>query len=323
MYNFGLMEETTTSLLLKHALSLLLPLLISALFLFKWIHSSSKTLKKLPPSPPKFPLIGNFHQLGTIPQRSLKSLAEKYGPVMLLKLGSKPILVISSAHAAEEVLRSHDLIFANRPKPGFARRLLYNFKDVGFAPYGEYWRRVRSICVLQLLSNKKVQSFKGVREEEISLMLEKIRESCLSSSDICISKILATLNNNIVSMVAIGKRYSEETGGSKFKDLFPELSMLVGAFNVGDYIPWLGWINHINGLEAKVTRVAKDLDRYLEKIVEEGITRSKKRVSNDGEDEDEKGHQNFIDVLLEVQRKNAIGFALGRDSIKAIILVKV
>ncbi|KAG6384752.1 hypothetical protein SASPL_153570 [Salvia splendens] len=36
-------------------------------------------------------------------------------------------------------------------------RLFYNNRNVAFAPYGEYWRQIRSVCVLHLLSNKRVQ----------------------------------------------------------------------------------------------------------------------------------------------------------------------
>nr|XP_027118772.1 cytochrome P450 71A2-like [Coffea arabica] len=187
---------------------------------------------------------------------------------MLLHLGSKPVLIISSPDAAEEVMKTHDLIFANRPKAGFAGRLLYNFKDIAFASYGEYWRQVKCICVLQLLSHKRVQSFRSIREEEIALLLETIRESCASSSVIRINKILATLTNNIVSRVATGK----------------------------DYIPWLAWINNINGLEAKVKKVAKDFDEYLEKLLEEGVKKQDKRGNKNGGDE--KQQQNLVDDMF-------------------------
>ena len=230
------------------------------------------------------------------------------------------MLIISSPDAAEEVMKTHDLIFANRPKAGLAGRLLYNFKDITFAPYGEYWRQIRSICVLQLLSHKRVQSFRSIREEEIALLLETIRESCASSSVILINKILATLTNNIVSRVAIGKRYSGEESGSRFQELFVEFTMLLGVFNVGDYIPWLAWINNINGLEAKVKKVAKDFDEYLEKLLEEGVKKQDKRGNKNGGDE--KHQQNLVDVLLEIQGTDATNFALERDSLKAIIMVK-
>ncbi|KAL3512755.1 hypothetical protein ACH5RR_025472, partial [Cinchona calisaya] len=210
-------------------------------------NSTSKTFPNLPPSPPKLPIVGNLHQLGSMPQRSLQSLAKKYGSLMLLRLGSKQVLVVTSTDAAEEILETHDLIFASRPKASFAGRHLYDFKDITFSPYGEYWRQVRGICVLHLLSNKRVQSFQSVREEEIALVLEKIRESCASSSAIRIDEVLATFTNNVVSRAAIGKRYSGEEGGAKIKEIFQEFTMLLGGFYVGDYIPWLAWINHING----------------------------------------------------------------------------
>lgn len=117
---------------LKHPISILL--LVFTILLLKWRNSTSNTSRNLPPSPPKLPIIGNLHQLGSIPQRSLKSLAQKYGSPMLLHLGSKPVLIISSTDAAEEVMKTHDLIFANRPKAEFVGRLIYNFKDISFSP---------------------------------------------------------------------------------------------------------------------------------------------------------------------------------------------
>ncbi|KAL3512750.1 hypothetical protein ACH5RR_025467 [Cinchona calisaya] len=313
-------EEVTTFLLEHFSLALLL-CFIFTLFLLKWHNSRLTTFPNLPPSPPKLPIIGNLHQLSSVPQRSLQSLAKKYGSLMLLRLGSKQVLVVTSTDAAEEILKTQDLTFATRPKLSFPGRLVYDFKDIAFSPYGEYWRQVRSVCVLQLLSNKRVLSFRSVREEEIALMLENIRESCASSSIIRIGEVLATLTNNVLSRVAIGKRYSGEEGGTNIKEMFQEFTMLLGVFNVGDYIPWLAWINHYNGLEKKVNKFIRDFDEFLENIVQEGIKRQMKSVSNNIDGEKHKEQQNFIDVLLEIQRTNAAGFQLGRDSIKAIVAV--
>lgn len=95
---------------------------------------------------------------------------------MLLYLGSVPLVLVSSAEAAGEIMKTNDLEFSNRPKSVIFEKLLCNYKDVAMAPYGEYWRQVKSICVINLLNNKRVRSFRAVREEETKLMINKIKE---------------------------------------------------------------------------------------------------------------------------------------------------
>ncbi|XP_075661549.1 cytochrome P450 736A117-like [Castanea sativa] len=288
---------------------------------FKWysILPNSNPKKNSPPSPPKLPIIGNLHQVGLQPHRSLQTLAQRHGPLMLLHFGSVPVLVVSSADAAQEIMKTQDLNFANRPKSGIAEKLLYNCKDVATAPYGEYWRQTKSILVLHLLSNKRVQSFCSVREEETFLMIDKIKESC-SSSSVNLSEILAKLTNDVVCRVALGRKYGEGEGGRKFKELLGEFGDLLGAINVGDYIPSLAWLSRVNGLDAKAEKVAKQLDEFLEGVIEEHINCQKKGDHDHGFSQENEDRKDFVDILLWIQEENVIGFPIDRVSIKALIL---
>ncbi|KAL3835259.1 hypothetical protein ACJIZ3_009995 [Penstemon smallii] len=286
-------------------------LFILLLLLYKWNYSKPK--KNLPPSPKKLPLIGNLHQLGPYPHRSLQSLSRHHGPLMLLHLGSVPVLVVSTADAAREIMKTQDLIFSNRPKLRIPDKLLYSCKDVSFAPYGEYWRDVRSICVLQLLSNKRVQSFRHVRETETSLMIQKIKLQ-ESSSVVNLSDVFSTLTNDIVCKAAFGRKYNNTNSNSDgqqqcFKVLLAEFVELLGRFSVGDYIPWLGWIDGINGLSRRVEKVAKEFDQFLEGVI------SEKKL-----DKDHKG-SDFVDILIEIQKESEdTSHPIENDVIKALIL---
>ncbi|OIT05535.1 cytochrome p450 71a4 [Nicotiana attenuata] len=296
--------------------SLLIPLLVFIFFLHQWLFTTSNTgQNKLPPSPKGLPIIGNLHQLGSHPHRSLHKLSEKHGPVMLLHLGSKPVVVASSVHAARDIMRTHDLVWSSRPKSSIVDRLFYGSKNVGFSPFGEYWRQVRSITVLHLLNNKRVQSFRDVREKETANIIAKIRQGCDSSSSVIdLRDLFCSLTNNIISRVALGRKYNEGESGMNAKATLEQLLELLGVFSIGDYIPWLEWLNKISGLDIRVEKVAKELDAFLEMVIEEHMTRNKKEEYHESEAKD------FVDVLLEIQNEKEIGFPIQRDSLKVILL---
>lgn len=115
-----------------------------ALFI-EFLLRSMKHNPRHPPSPTKLPIIGNLHQLGSSPHRSLASLSQKHGPLMLLHFGSVPNLVVSSEELAREVLRTHDVSFSDRPTSIITDLLSYQRKDIVFSPDGEYWRQVRTL----------------------------------------------------------------------------------------------------------------------------------------------------------------------------------
>ncbi|KAK6123578.1 hypothetical protein DH2020_042681 [Rehmannia glutinosa] len=287
------------------------------IFLHKWRSGAASTpQKKLPPSPTKLPIIGNLHQLGTSPHRSLQSLSNRYGKLLLLHFGRVPVLIVSSAEAAREIMKNQDLIFSNRPKLSIPDRLIYGSRDVAFAPYGEYWRKVRSISVLQLLSNKRVQSCRRVREEETSAMVEKIKQLGSSSTVVNLSVILMSLTKDVVCRVALGRKYGDHGEDKKFKNILVEFEELLGATSLGDYIPWLGWIDRVNGLDARIEKIAKQFDAFFEVVLQEHKD-AKKRDDDIGGD----GELDFVDILLQFQKENEAGSTpIDDDTIKAIIL---
>ncbi|KAF6138180.1 hypothetical protein GIB67_011020 [Kingdonia uniflora] len=274
--------------------SLVISLILLLLFLSNCYRSVPKTKLNLPPSPTRLPIIGNLHQLGTLPHRNLQHLAKKHGPLMLMHLGQYPTLIISSADAAREIMKTQDHIFANKPCISFPDRLFYG-KDISFAPYGEYWRQARKICVLQLLSTHKVQSYRTVREEETVLMIKKISESCSLKFDL--SKVLMSFTNDIICRVALGRKYfGDDESGERMRKMLKEFLYLLGVFNVADFVPRLSWVNNFNGLEKKVEKSCREVDCFLEGVIEEHVC---KKLRQDGSDFGEDG-EDFVDVLLGV-----------------------
>ncbi|KAL4391762.1 hypothetical protein AHAS_Ahas03G0277500 [Arachis hypogaea] len=295
---------------------ILLSLFIIVLIM-KWQYFKH-TDKNSPPSPPKLPILGNLHQVGLFPHRSLKSLAEKHGPLMLLHFGNVPVLVVSSADMAEEVMKTHDLVFSNRPPRKTSEILLYDSKDIATSPYGEYWRQIRSLAVLHLLSNKRVQSYGLIREEEAARMVETIKEFASSSFSmpLNLSEIFFGVTNDILCRSALGRRYRGGGEGCKFQELVLEFGDLLGTTSIGDYIPWLSWLNKVDGSYKRASRVAKRLDEFLDQVIAEHVSSGKRKEQEGLTD----NVDDFVDVLLSVKNSNAVGFEFDTTTMKAILV---
>jgi cytochrome P450 len=284
--------------------------------------------RRLPPSPRGLPVLGHLHLLGTLPHRALRSLARAHGPVMLLRLGRVPTVVVSSAAGAEEVMRARDLAFAGRPRSSMADRLLYGSRDVAFAPYGEYWRQARRACVVHLLSARRVASFRRVREQEAAALVARVRAGSAGAAAVGLSELLTQYANAVVSRAAFGDESARGLfggggrGREQMKVVFTDFQTLIGMQPVAELLPWLGWIDTVRGLDGKIRRTFEALDALLDKVIDDH--RRRRRPRNGDDDGIDGDHRDFVDVLLDVNKHDEeYGFQLETNEIKAIILVLV
>ncbi|KAI7993513.1 Cytochrome P450 71A8 [Camellia lanceoleosa] len=176
--------------------------------------------------------------------------------------------------------------------------------------------------VLQLLSNKRVQSFHSVRVEEIADMMNMITELSSLSLPVNLSEMFTSLTNDVISKAAFGRKYGGGESGKKFKQLLKDYLGLLRRFDVGKLFPWLGWLSRVNGFDVEVERVATELDEFLEGVVEERLNGLETEIynSNGGQD-GYTGREDFLDSLLHIYKENSAGVPINRDSIKALILV--
>ncbi|XP_022865123.1 cytochrome P450 71A8-like [Olea europaea var. sylvestris] len=305
-------------LMIRYALFFSSLTLFFVSFLTKKVIVPNIARKNFPPSPPKLPIIGNLHQLGSLPHRSLRLLAQKHGPLMFHHFGSTPVLVVSSADAARECMKTHELDFADRPRVDIVKQIFYNMKSLISSPCGEYWRQLKTILVHQLLSYKRVQSFNVIRYEEIALQMNKTKESSLSLSPVNLSKMFTSLTSDVFCRSAFGRKHSENELGKKFLMAIAEGQKMLINLSIGEFVPWLSWTNRLSGFNYRIGKVVKQMDESLNELIQEHLDNGLK-TSRGEEAKDETNREYFLDVLLNIYNDNIAGASIDMDGIKALI----
>ncbi|XVE68310.1 hypothetical protein DITRI_Ditri09bG0057300 [Diplodiscus trichospermus] len=290
----------------------ILSLILLAPFLI-WLKLAKGKKLNLPPSPSKLPIIGNIHQLGKLPHRSLRDLSRKYGSLLLLQLGHNPTLVVSSAEMVREIVKNHDIVFSSRPSTTAANIFLYGRSDLVFAPYGEYWRQIRKICVLELLSLQKVHSFQFVREEEAELIINKIRRASVKGEPVNLMQLMMFFSNNVVSRCAVSRKLEEEDSNSKVGQLTRRMMSLFMNFCFGDMFPYLRWLDVLTGYIPSMKAVHGESDTFFVQIIEEHRA-FKSLDKNNITDKD------FLSILLQLQEDGMLEMDLSQENLKAVIL---
>ncbi|XP_073143433.1 cytochrome P450 71AU50-like [Henckelia pumila] len=267
----------------------------------------------LPPGPKALPILGHFHLLGKKPHENLCRLAQKYGPIMYAKFGSVPIIVVSSPAAAELFLKTYDHVFCDRPRLEAARYLSYGQKNIVFGKYGPYWRNMRKLCTLELLTNLKIKQFRPMRKAEVDLFVGSLkRAGGGGGAAVDMSARITNLSADMICSLVFGKKYDGDRDLSEKGGLKAVVKMTMeeaGAFNIGDYFPYLRFLD-LQGSARRLKVLSKIFDKFLEKIIDE-------HVANKKEYEEEK---DFVDTMMEIIESGKAGFEFDRRNVKAVLL---
>ncbi|XP_054819379.1 cytochrome P450 83B1-like [Prosopis cineraria] len=292
----------------------LLVILFSSIFFLFLIYRTKTTRAHLPPGPPGLPLIGNLHQLPHSGQhRYFWLLSKQHGPLIFLRFGLKPTIVVSSARIARQVMKTHDLVFASRPSLLGQQKLSYNGSDLAFAPYGQCWREMKKLCVLHLFSSRRIHSFRPIREDEVVRMIQKLSHSAASRRVINLSETMMSFTGTLICRIAFGKRYELEDEGSersRFHGLLNESQALLAEFYFSDCIPWLGWIDRIRGLHSRLDKIFKQLDEFYQQVINDHMNPTTPQTDQ----------RDIIDIFLQIMNAPSTSVDLTLDRIKALLM---
>ncbi|KAL4316402.1 hypothetical protein AHAS_Ahas15G0281500 [Arachis hypogaea] len=280
-------------------------------------------LKEPPMAAGAWPILGHLPLLrGSQPLHlTLGTMADKYGPLFTIKFGATKTIVLSNWEMAKECFTINDMAVSSRPKTVAIENLSYNFAVFGLGPYGPYWRELRKIATLELLSNRQIELLGHVRVSEVQASINELyslwsrkknKESYNSDDDGYVSvemkEWFSQLTFNTVLRMIAGKRYfggattdavSAAGGEEKAKKclkLIEDFMHLLGLFTVGDAIPALRWMD-LGGHERAMKRTAKELDSVLNEWLEEHRRSFGEKATSE---------RDFMDVMISIIGKKKI-----------------
>ncbi|MBA0669643.1 hypothetical protein Goklo_029774 [Gossypium klotzschianum] len=223
---------------------------------------------------------------------------------MSIRLGSVPAVVVSSPEVAEIFLKTHDVVFASRPKFQVLQSIYNGKMGIAFTEYGPYWRSLRKFCNQQLFTASKIESFAPSRKEVLTHFIESLKEAAAAKEVVNISKKVGNLNAKMILNMILGpvKKYEE----FNLKEIIEELLYMVGVFNLADFVPFLGAFD-LQGLKARTRILGEKLDKALETIIN---------------DHQQQKLDDFISTMLTELNKqiNPNGDIMDRNCIKAITI---
>ncbi|PPR93583.1 hypothetical protein GOBAR_AA27091 [Gossypium barbadense] len=249
-------------------------LCITLLFFYtKFKKPSSGSGSKSPPiAAGAWPIIGHLSLLGgpKAPHEALGDLEEKYGHAYMIWIGVHQALVVNSSEVAKAIFTVNDMYVSSRSEFATVEHLGYNYAMFGVSPYGQYWRKMHKITMLEVLSNHRIDQLKKVFVSEIEGSMKLLYKTLAEKKDgsgkvlVEMKKHFSDLTLKVIMRTMAGKRYSvvaeeDQKEVLRYRKALRDFFHLTGMFVLGDAVPFLRWLD-IGGYEKRIKITARELD---------------------------------------------------------------
>lgn len=206
-----------------------------------WVRSHGK--QRSPPGPFPWPFVGNAMQLGQIPHLTFCKMAQRYGNIFKIRLGSHDIVVLNRSSIREALVR-HSAQFAGRPN-FTSFKFVSGGKSMAFGAYSDLWKLQKKIAhsTLKAFSTINTETTKQFEHHVVCEVQDLIKVFLKLSSggqyfDPYHECTVAVAN--VICALCFGKRYSHDD--QEFKSLLgrnDKFGQTVGAGSLVDIMPWL------------------------------------------------------------------------------------
>ncbi|NXX74084.1 CP1A4 protein, partial [Urocolius indicus] len=264
---------SATEVLLAAAVFCLVFLLIQSL----WQHVPQGL--KRPPGPRGYPILGNVLELRKDTHLALTRLSQKYGDVMEVRIGTRPIVVLSGLDTIKQALVKQGEEFMGRPNL-HSFQYISNGQSLAFSPdCGEVWRARRKLAQNALktfsIAPSPTSASTCLLEEHVSkeadYLVTKLLQVMEKEKSFDLNQFLVVSVANVICAICFGKRYDHNDQELlSVVNLNNEFGDVTASGNPADFIPLLLYLPN------RTMQIFKDVNRrfnlFIQKIVQDHYT---------------------------------------------------
>uniref|UniRef100_A0A8C5X619 Cytochrome P450 1A n=1 Tax=Malurus cyaneus samueli TaxID=2593467 RepID=A0A8C5X619_9PASS len=229
-----------------------------------------------PPGPRGFPVLGNVLELRKDTHLALARLSRRYGDVMEVRIGSRPVLVLSGLDTIRQALVRQAEDFMGRPDlPSF--HYIANGQSMTFSPdSGHVWKALRKLAQSALksfsIAPSPTSSSTCLLEEHVSkeaeYLVTKFLQLMEDEKRFDLSRYLVVSVANVICAMCFGRRYEHDDQELlSLVDIGNDFGEVAGSGHPADFIPVLRY------LPSRTMEIFKDLNRrfnaFVQRIVQE------------------------------------------------------
>jgi hypothetical protein len=274
--------------------------------------------RRLPPGPwPPKPLIGDLLSLGEDGQqhRTFLRLAERYGPLMCLRFGMVPHVIVSSPDALRAVFgKSKTDSIAGLPSLDVLHANGHSAHTIFALPSRDgKWRAIRKFAAAEMLAPRRISG--GGAQLQVKIVEALHREVSGHAAqgtpivfrhavlDAILSLLLETLYSTDL----------EPKERAVFRDLIEDITGMLGTPNVSDTFPMIARFD-LQGLRARMTNLLTIMYRHFD----EQVT-LRRRAREAGEPRKNDVLDTVLDKASEWTKE---GSELSHDALRVLLSVR-
>lgn len=233
-------------------------LLVAAVFclvfaVLQWLQQQQPVPEGLrrPPGPRGYPVLGNVLELRKDPHLVLTRLSRRYGDVMEVRIGSRPVLVLSGLDTIRQALVKQGEDFMGRPDL-YSFHYISNGQSLAFSPdSGEVWRARRKLAQSALksfsIAPSPTSSSSCLLEEHVSkeaeYLVTKFLQVMEEEKRFEPYRYLVVSVANVICAMCFGKRYEHEDQELlRLVNSTEDFINVTAAGNPADFIPVLRYL---------------------------------------------------------------------------------